>query len=224
MATITIDNWMDEVVPAAQLCPNPIIRKDILNACREFCKRTELWTVDLTAIDIVTDQAEYPLIYATADIAGANRAKILGARDPLDAVAEEALEEDTRESGEYWREKTEAPLEIKRYYVTPDYNLRLVYIPDAGLTAGLNVNAFVMPLETATEVPLFLYTEYKEVIAMGAKGRLKLRPDMPWTDIQTGAGYMDIFDQGVFIGRQKKFTGFMKTKTRDTVRTHYQDF
>lgn len=224
MALISIESWFDDVVPAAQLCPNPIIRKDILNACRDFCRRTELWTADITAIDIAADTAEYPLVYAgLADIGGGNRASIVGNAYPLDAVSEEALDEDTREV-EAWRTRTSDLAAITRFYVTPDYNIRLVYIPNAALAAGLNVNVYLMPLETAVDVPLFLYNEYKETIAMGAKARLKLRLDMPWTDVNAGAGHMDIFEQGIVAGRAKKFTGFMKTKTRDILRTHYQDF
>lgn len=221
--TISVETWFDEVVPAAQLCPNPIIRKDIINACREFCRRTELWTYDLDPISIVAGTAEYSLAASGADIAGGNRATIVGNADPLEAVSEEALDEDTRET-EAWRTRTSDLAGITRFFVTAEYKIRLVYIPDADLASGLNVNAYLMPLETATEVPIFLYNEYKETIAMGAKARLKLRLDMPWTDVQVGAGYMDIFEQGIFFGRQKKFTGFMKTKTRDIVRTHYHDF
>lgn len=223
MADITVDSWLDEVVPAAQLCPTKIIRQDIVNACREFCRRTELWNQDLTAISIVADQAEYPLTLTGADIVSGNRATIVGNADPLSPVSEEALDADERET-EYWRTRTGGQAEITRFYVTSDYNIRLVYIPDFALASGLNVNVHTMPLETATSVPLFLYNEYKEVIANGAKARLKLRLDMPWTDLALGAGLYDLFEQGVFLGRQKKYTGFQHTKTRDIVRTHYQDF
>jgi hypothetical protein len=224
MATISVDNWLDELIPAAQLCPNPIIRKDIVNACREFCRRTELWTQDLPAISIVADQSEYPLTTTGADIVGGNRATIVGNADPLSPVSEEALDEDEREA-EFWRTKTAGSLsEVTRYFVTSNYDIRLVYIPGEALADGLNVNVAVMPLEGATSVPLFLYNEFKEVIANGAKARLKLRVDMPWTDLNLGAGLYDLFEQGIFAGRQKKFTGFQKVKTRDIVRTHYHDF
>ena len=135
-----------------------------------------------------------------------------GNPDPLSPVSEEALDEDDRET-EFWRTKTAGSLsQIDRYYVTSNYDIRLVYIPGTALTDGLNVNVATMPLETATAVPLFLYNEYKEVIANGAKARLKLRLDMPWTDLNLGAGLYDLFEQGVFTGRQKKFTGFQKVK------------
>lgn len=221
--TISVDTWFDEVIPAAQLCPNKIIRKDIVNACREFCRRTELWTQDLLPIDIVADQAEYPLTVSGADVAGGHRATITGNADPLSPVSEEALDRDTRES-EAWRPRTADLSDVTRYYVTPLYDIRLVYIPNAALVGGLNVNVSVMPLDGSTAIPLFLYNEFKEVIANGAKARLKLRLDMPWTDLNLGAGLYDLFEQGILTGRQKKFTGFQKVKTRDIIRTHYNDF
>jgi hypothetical protein len=223
MATISIDNWLDEVVPAAQLCPTVIIRKDILNACRDFCRGTELWRQTLAAISIVADQAEYPLTISGSDIVSGERVTIDGNADQLAPVSEQSLDYDTRET-EDWRTKTGAISECKRYFVDENYACRLVYIPDAALADGLHIAVNVMPLETATVVPLFLYNEYKETIANGAKAKLKLRLDMPWTDIKLGAAFGGMFEDGIFKGKQKKFTGFQHSRTRDIVRTHYHDF
>ena len=56
MATVSVDQWFPDVVPAAQLCPNPIIRREIVNACRDLCDRTMLWVSKLDAIDVVADE------------------------------------------------------------------------------------------------------------------------------------------------------------------------
>ena len=221
--TISVDNWFNDVIPAAQLCPNAVIRKEIVNACREFCRRTNLWIQDLLPISIVADQAEYALTVSGADIVAGERATVEGNADPLGAVSEQALDADERET-EYWRTRTGELSEVKRYFVTPLYYIRLVYIPNTALADGLLVACSVMPLEASTEVPLFLFNEFKEIIANGARGRLKLMPNMPWTDLRLGAGFYDLFEQGIFSGRQKKFTGFQKVKTRDIIRTHYHDF
>ena len=219
MANISVDAWFDEVVPAAQMAPNIIIRKDIVNACRDFCRQTMLWTAQLVAIDIVADQAEYALAASGADLVGVDRAEYDG--NEMNPTSELALDEDTRET-EWWRTRTTDKPE--RYYVTEAYDLRLVYIPDAALTGGLVVWAYVQPLQTATEVPLFLYNEFKETITLGAKGRLKMRDDMPWTDLEKAIGYMSAYEAMLIPAKQKKFTGFQRTKTRDILRTHYHDF
>ncbi len=216
---ISVDAWFDEVVPAAQLCPNPIIRKDIVNACRDLCRRSMLWTQQLAAIDVVAGQAEYPLTVSGADLVGVDRAQFDGKQ--MDPVSETALDEDTREP-EYWRTR---PIDVpKRYYVDAQYNIRLVYTPNASKTDALVVWAIVMPPQDAVEVPDFLYNEFKETITTGAKGRLLLRPNMPWSDTQLGAGFMNTYEQMLLVAQQKKFTGFQRVKTRDIVRTRYHDF
>lgn len=216
---ISVEAWFDEVISAAALAPNPVIRRDIVDICRDVCKRTMLWTQQLNPIDVVADQAEYDLPIAGADISGVDRAEFDG--NELNPVSETALDEDTREV-EAWRPRTIAIPE--RYYVTEDYKIRLVYIPDADLSAGLDVWAFIMPLSDATEVPLFLYNEFKDLISMGTIGKLKMRPDMPWTDLQAGAGFLDVYERQMIPAMQKKFTGFQRVKTRDIVRTRYHDF
>ena len=217
--SVSIDAWFDEVVPSAQLCPNPVIRSKILDTCRHFCRETELWEVEHLAIDVVAGEPLYPLSISGVDIVGGERAEYDG--KPLDAVSAQALDADERER-EYWRTKTtEIPT---RYYVDEQYRLRLVYIPNNSLVGGLKVVCSVKPLELATTVPAFLYNQYADAITLGTQARLKLIPDMPWTDIRLGASFADMYDGKVFEGKQKKFTGFMHTKTRNIVRTHYHDF
>ncbi len=217
--SINIDAWFDEVVPAAQLCPNPIIRRHIINVCRDFCRRTELWEVDHLPIDVVADEPLYQLSVSGIDIVGAERAEYDG--QPLGAASAQALDADTREK-EYWRTKTE---EIpKRFFVDELYRLRLIYIPTADKAGGLTVVVNAMPLEGATEVPIFIYNQFKETIATGVKARLKMIPDMPWTDFALGAGWSAEWEQLMIEAEQKKYEGFQHVKTRDIVRTHYWDF
>lgn len=217
--SISVDAWFDEVKPAAQLCPNPILRKHILNTCRDFCRRTELWEADHLPIDVVAAEPNYPLAISGVDLVGAERVEYDG--NPLDAVSAQALDADERER-EYWRTKTtEIPT---RYFVDEQYRVRLVYIPNNALVSGLTVVCSVQPLEGATTVPIFLYNEYKDAIALGTKGRLKMISDMPWSDLKAGAGFADVYESLLIKGKQKKYTGFMHTKTRDIVRTHYHDF
>jgi hypothetical protein len=219
VVNISVDAWFDKVVSGAQLAPNVMIRRDIVEICRDICARTMLWTSELNPIDVVADQAEYSLPIAGADICGVDRAEFNGVN--INPTSETALDEDTREVEE-WRPRTIAIPE--RYFVNEKYEIRLVYIPDAALSAGLAVWAYLMPVPEATEVPLFLYNEFKDLVTLGTLGKLKMRPDMPWSDLQAGAGFMDVYEAKMPMAKQKKFTGFQRVKTRDIVRTRYHDF
>ena len=221
MATVSVDLWFPDVIPAAQLAPNPIIRREIVNVCRDICERTMLWTSELSPIDVVKDTAEYPLTTTGADIVGADRATFNG--KTIDPTSETALDEDdTQEDRTTWRDKTtDIP---ERYFVTSDKNIRLVYIPDAALSGGLKVWAILSPLVTAIEVPGFLWENFKDMVADGTKGRLKLILDMPWTDLQTGGGFLQSYEAQMIYAMQKKHSGFQRVKTRAIVRTRYHDF
>ena len=221
MVDISVDLWFPDVIPAAQLCPNPIIRREIVNACRDLCERTMLWVEALDPIDVVGDTAEYALTKTDVEISGADRAKFNG--KTIYPTSETALDEDeTQEDQTTWREKTTDTPE--RYFVTFEKNLRLVYIPDADLTSGLEVWAILIPLVDSIVVPIFLWENFKDMIADGAKGRLKSILNMPWTDLKAAGGFLQSYEAKMMPAKQKKFTGFQRVKTRAIVRTRYHDF
>ena len=221
MATVSVDQWFPDVVPAAQLCPNPIIRREIVNACRDLCDRTMLWVSKLDPIDVVADEAEYQLATSGAEIAGVDRAKFNG--KTIYPVSETALDEDeSQDDKTSWRDKTtDIP---ERYFVTFEKKLRLVYIPDANLPSGLEVWVYTIPLISATAVPTFLWENFKDMITDGAKGRLKAISDMPWSDMELAGAFLGSYEAQMTKAKQKKYQGFQRVKTRAIVRTRYHDF
>lgn len=219
--TVSVDLWFPDVVPAAQLCPNPIIRREIVNACRDLCERTMLWTAPLDPIDVIADEPEYQMATTGADIVGADRAKFDG--KTIHPTSETALDEDeTQEDQNTWRDKTtDIP---ERYYVTFDKKVRLVYTPNSALSSGLEVWAILSPLITSITVPNFLWENFKDMISDGAKGRLSAIAGMPWTDLKLASTFLQSFESQMMGAKQKKFTGFQRHKTRAIVRTRYHDF
>ena len=218
---INISDWYPDVMPAAQLCPNPIINREIINTCRDLCTRTMLWTQELTPISVVANQADYPLLASGAETSTIDRASYDG--KTIYPTSETALDQDdTQESKEEWREKTaDVP---ERYFATFDKKIRLVYTPNADLASGLKVWVSVIPLIDATVVPKFLWENYKDMVADGAKGRLKVIPDMPWTDYELGSTFLQAYEFGMVKAMQQKYSGFQRVKTRALVRTRYHDF
>ena len=220
--TVSVDLWFPDVVPAAQLCPNTIIRREIINAIRDLLTRTMLWTEELPAINVVADIALYQLTLATADIVGIDRASYDG--KTIHPTSETALDEDESQADDYneWRTKTtDIP---ERYYGTFDKRIRLVYMPNAALTSGLVVWVHVVPLITDIVVPDFLWENFKDMVADGARGRLKSILDMPWTDLDQASAYLGSFEAQMYDAKQKKHQGFQRKNLRSFVRTRYHDF
>jgi hypothetical protein len=180
-----------------------------------------LWVTRLDPINVVADTAEYQLALSGAEIAGVDRAEFNGKR--MDPVSESALDEDDSQANySTWRTQScDAP---KRYFVTSDKKIRLVYIPDTALASGLVVWVYAIPLITATTVPAFLWENFKDMISDGAKGRLKAICDMPWSDMQAAANFLGSYEFQMTAAKQKKHQGFQRGKTRSFVRTRYHDF
>ena len=219
---VSLDLWFPEVVPAAQDCPNPIIRRHLADTCRDFCARTKLWVGELAAINVVANEPEYDLVTSGAEIVGADRATFDG--KTIDPTSQIALDHDETQSvNEHeWRSQTtDIPT---KYFVTFDKKLRLVYIPDADLAGGLVAWAILQPEIDAVEVPAFLWENFKDMISDGAKSRLLSLIDMPWTDLKLAAGFGSSYEYQMIEAKQKKYTGFHRAKTREILRTHYHDF
>jgi hypothetical protein len=222
VSTVSVDQWFPDVIPAAQLCPAKIIRREIINTCRDLCDRTMLWTSQLTPIDIVMNQAEYQLAVEGAGISGADRAAYND--KTIFPASETALDRDDTQAGgnTEWRTKTtDIP---ERYFVTIEKKIRLVYIPNADLSGGLKVWAILVPEITAIVVPSFLWDNFKDMVSDGARGRLKSMLDMPWTDLKTAGEFLASYEMQMVDAKQKKHKGFQRVKTRAFVRTRYHDF
>jgi len=220
VASISVDAWFPDVLPAAQLCPNPIIRREIINAARDLCARSMLWTAELDPIDIVADEPKYQLATSGAEIVGVDRATFAG--KTIKPTSETALDEDTTIDYLNWRTRTASLPD--RYFTTFDKKLRLVYIPDADLDSGLVVWAILQPEINAVTVPAFIWENFKDMISDGTRGRLKSMLDMPWTDLKAAGSFLNSFEFQMYKAKEKKFKGFQRVKTRAFVRTRYHDF
>lgn len=219
---VSLDLWFPEIVPAAQECPNPIILRHLADTCRDFCARTMLWTEELPSIDVVANEPEYALVTTGAEVVGADRVTFDG--KTIDPTSETALDKDDTQSvneAEWRNQTTDIPT---KYFVTIEKKIRLVYIPDADLAGGLVAWPILQPLITAIEVPAFLWENFKDMIADGAKSRLLSLAGMPWADLQLASGFGSSYEYQMYSAKQKKFTGFQRVKTRQLLRTHYHDF
>lgn len=52
MAT-SVSSWRTEIAGVFRGCPNPVIDMQVIEACRDICKETRLWTKKLSAIDVI---------------------------------------------------------------------------------------------------------------------------------------------------------------------------
>lgn len=170
----------------------PVLADAVINALQTFCEDTWIYTADLAAVSSVAGQAAYTLAPPTGtDVVAIKTLSYEGGR--LQPTSEGEL--DSLYSTSDWRVRTGNPL---HFYQTADTAaVRLFPAPEAAVVGAIRVNAALRPAVTATTVPDFLYADWKDVIAAGAKFRLFMMTASAWGDQGKAAVFSQEFQQGV---------------------------
>lgn len=161
----TLETFLPHLRADVPGCPEPSMRRGLLNALDEFCTRTWAWWHWLEDGDLEIDAGE--MDYVLTPPAGS---RIVG------------LVEIQYEDG--------SPLEGYRFRPP---NLHLDRAPRASMP--LKVCLALKPSQGATSVDDALYNDWREAACAGAKFRLMTLPGKPWTNLEAAAYHRKIFDQ-----------------------------
>jgi len=170
-------------------CPDPLLNQAILMAAAQLCRESMAWTEFQDPIRLVDGVSDYGIDVPT----GAN---LLTVRDVW--VGNRRLEARVSQlivPGE----QSSVPM---YYNMARDRSLLSVFpMPMASNGATLSVRACYFPLPTATTLPDFLGQDYMDAIASGAKARLMMMPNVPWSNPNLGDYYRNNFDASLIEAR-----------------------
>lgn len=184
--------WTPDVAIDVPGAPALSIDRAVKLTVIDFLERTH-WLRRTTApIDITGGAAErtFPSSIAAS---GERVLKIVGAwidAEPIGVVGPDAVNEDWPD----WQTKLGSPEYIVRerddsYYVVPS--------PSATMVTALRLQVAIGYLETATGCDDSIRIEWRDAIAAGAKSRLMLIPEKPWTEPTLAAVQGGIYASGV---------------------------
>lgn len=221
---VPISNWYTHIWPDVPMCPNPKIKEALIDTCRTFLRETELWTEQLELLNINSDQAEYEMESTLGEVVSLDHFSLddgSGTFYRKAPISEIAIDENPEERDD-WRSQTQEDPDAG--WVGQKLRLRLVYIPNVDITAGLKIWVNLQPFEWAQTVPKILWTHYKDTITSGALAELLVIANKPWTNPDLAAAHGVGFEGSFLKARQKKFSGFTRHRTRDIITTKYTDF
>lgn len=163
-------------------CPG-LTKGAALNAIRravyDFCNRTEAWTEQLDAFNLVSGQVAYTLDIGTqAFIKRILEVRTLSADDVTNGT-----------------DGTEVNEELFTFDPPSTLTLDDTIEPGASVTGGLVVKAVLMPNFLAVEIPSWFYNRHAAGIIAGAIYNLKTTPD--YLDVATAPRYKAELDQAV---------------------------
>lgn len=186
--------WFPDIFPHVPGCPAPIVVHELRRTAQEYLKATRAWKVTLNPIPVLlgTTSITIPL---EADKAMIEVEAAWYDGNKLSLVTPSKLDGDSNDD---WRLHTGSPTALVQF--SPGV-VSLYPLPIANSATGLKVRASIYPSDASTGLTDEIGAKFFNEIAVGAKGKLMIYPNRPWTNIDIGASYIQQFashmDSGV---------------------------
>lgn len=179
--------FLDNVMPDLPGCTVEIAENAIRSAAIEFCRRTCIYVYDGDAFVTVAGQSEYDIdLPSQAEPVMAVNVWRDGVRMPPRSLVNQSDNVDvTQLDG--------PPVE----YSTRDWEtILLIPTPDTA-DYTITYKVALMPSRTSTGVPDFLLDRHFDAIASGAKARLMLSPNKPYSSKEFGDYHKKEFESAI---------------------------
>lgn len=180
-------SWLPDIAPHVPGCPNVLIAHEIKRAAQDFFRHTRAWQVIESAVAV---SADTQTVTVTPADSGQELVEILSVKYDDNVLTHIAAETLDCRFGDDWEDDTGTP----NYYTMLQAGvIRLYPIPSAAATTGIVTRNVVCPSEASTSLPDNIALEYRDAIQMGARARLMMYPNKPWTNVEMGAAYGQAF-------------------------------
>lgn len=182
------EDYLKEVQPDVAGCPIKVTLNAIRNAAIEFANQSRVWREDIDDVVMVQGQSVYPLVTQNVDdeqIIALHKCQFADQTFPISTIPaihlDNARLSTTEQKPRWFNQPTPATIEM---FYTPDDN-----------SGTLTCKALLKPTKTSTFGPDFMYNDWLEPIASGAKAKL-LAMKRPWGDKSMVSYHRRLFING----------------------------
>lgn len=176
-------------------CPIPIILKEIKQSVIRFCEESVSYTVD-TSVTLIEGQREYTLTL-DANLVPVRPVRVIREDGGiLGPVVEDLFPGD-------WEVFEGKPT---GYFMSMDKKIVFYEKPredDAGDVISIKVAVKPSKTNTLTTIPDWIYEDYEEGIAAGAKYGLQMIRDKDWSSKKSASDNLMLFKKAVTTARRK---------------------
>jgi len=168
------ERYLPEVMPSVAGCPEAIAITAIRNAAIDFCRRAPVWRENIEDIYPKSGFPEYDIDTPSQSQANIGELGSYEGKDfhPTTAAEVSAIKDILHSTG--------TPT---HYDLLDPETIRLSPIPDDGApTTAITIKMRLIPTRESHEAPDFLFNQYADIIAYGAKSRLHEMTGRPWYD------------------------------------------
>jgi len=176
--------------------PKQFAENAIRDAVIEFCERSFLWIIRSDPSDLLVGESLYGFnTPAGTKMIRINRVEATAT--PTAGYCEVvpiAYEEFLRKYPNYSTITSSYPT----HYIAQEPGIIMVFpTPTADVIGGIKAEISIAPTRLATACPDFIFEQYAEAIGFGAKSKLMLSTNKPWSNAEAGMLYEQKFRAGI---------------------------
>lgn len=216
MVTVPWSSFLPDILIEVPGASDPLVESHVREAAIEFCAKSKAYVhrVEEMDIDAALSTYEWDIPSKTMVVepieVWLNKTKILP-RSPSEL---------SRMYSD-WTTETGTPLYyLNDYSDARDRQLVLVPQPAAAYPGGVTARLALKPSRAASAVDELIFEEFGQLIAIGAKSRLMVMPDRPWSNANSGMFYRQQFELGIAQAAMRAEKGHSRAplRTRATYR------
>jgi hypothetical protein len=190
-----VSQFLKYILPDVPGCPNAMAQTELLRAAQELCTKALVWDEwqDPVALEAGVNQIEL-----TAP-SGAEVCNIKAVNCGPSCPLEPKDDDEIRRLMPDWQ-TAQANLPVY-YNCARDWDSLWIYPIPNDPTVQLYIQAVYRPLMTATQLPDWFTSEFRDALVAGAKARLMKMRNQQWSEPQLAQAYRAEFDAAVADAR-----------------------
>lgn len=208
--------FFPDVLPEVPGCPPDLAIREIRNTVIEFCEKSLIHQVTLDPITLRENVSQYFL-----DPPGGTRVqkiiKVWFRGNPISPIAPDEIE-----SPEIYASRIDGYIAAKQQptaYTQTDFEtVNFLPTPDQTYPNSITMRVALAPLRDTEEFEDFLFENWGEFIACGAKARIMLKPGKPYTNPDAATVNQARYITGLNDARQRSSRGNVRSDLRVQLR------
>lgn len=205
------DVFYPEVLPEVPGCPAPLALQAIRNTVIEFCEKSLIHQVTLDPITLVANVTDYDLQAASNQqrVQKIMRVWFKGAEIGPVAPDDVAAPDVYLEASIPGYTATKGP--AQGYTQKEMGTVTFLPIPDQRYINAITMRVALVPTRSSTQFEDFLFEQWGEFIACGAKARLMLNPGKPYTNSEAAVVNQGRYMTALNDARQRAIRGNVRS-------------
>lgn len=199
-------DFLNDVMPDVPGCTTEIAQHAIKNTIIDFCEKSLILQRDHDPVSVAANVIDYDFDPPDNFLV----IKIMRAwykNKPLEPVSPDDIDK-PEVYNQLFEGASVAGAEPNAILQKSERQFTIYPIPSEAAANAITMRVALKPTRSSEEVDDVIYEDYSEIIAYGAKARLMMSPNKPYTNPQLAVSALGMYQSGLGVARQRATRGY----------------